>query len=55
MMKKAIANSLPDLLMVAGAAAISCGAGVLHIAAGLITAGAFALAAGLLLARSGGQ
>lgn len=46
--RAAAASSLPDVLMVAGAGAISVGAGMVYLPAGWIVAGLFALAAGVL-------
>jgi hypothetical protein len=47
------ASWLPDALMIAGAAAISCGVGMVSVPAGWVVAGAFAIAAGWLTARGG--
>jgi hypothetical protein len=44
---------LPDVLVVAGAAALSFGAWLLHPAAGFITAGVLMLAGGALAALNG--
>ncbi|GAB3416685.1 hypothetical protein NX774_12180 [Massilia agilis] len=49
-MKELFAH-LPDILMLAGAAAISFGAGMVSMPAGWIVGGAFALAGGVILAR----
>lgn len=48
---KAVTGWFPDALMVAGAAAVSCGAGMVYQPAGCVVAGLFLLAAGWLLAR----
>lgn len=51
---RAVAASwLPDALMVAGAAGISYGAGLMYLPAGWIVAGGFTLASGWLSARGG--
>ena len=44
-------NQLVDGLLMGGAMLIAAGAGVLHLAAGLITAGVLAIAGGLFLGR----
>lgn len=41
----------PDVLLVAGAGAVSCGAGMVYEPAGWIVGGLFALAAGWLLSK----
>ena len=51
-MLAAAAGSLPDALMVGGAAGISYGASLVYMPAGWVVGGLFALAAGVLLARS---
>lgn len=51
--RAAAASSLPDVLMVAGAGAISVGAGMVYLPAGWIVAGLFTMAAGYLSARGG--
>ena len=51
-MKRIIEAWTPDVLMLAGAAAVAYGAGLVYQPAGFIVGGAFALAAGWLLARS---
>lgn len=45
------AGWLPDVLMLAGAASISAGAGMVYQPAGWMVAGVFALAGGVLLSR----
>ncbi|MES1979559.1 MAG: hypothetical protein V4451_16070 [Pseudomonadota bacterium] len=47
------AGWLPDVLMVAGAGAVSAGAGMVYVPAGWIVGGVFALVAGWLTARGG--
>ena len=47
----AAAGWLPDVLMVAGAGAVSTGAGLIYAPAGWIVGGVFALVAGVLTAR----
>ena len=47
------AGWLPDALMVAGAGAVSAGAGMVYQPAGWIAGGVFALVAGWLTARGG--
>lgn len=47
-----IITALPDVLIVAGVAAISYGAGMLLPAAGFITGGALTLAFGVLSAKA---
>lgn len=42
------ANWLPDVLMLAGAGAVSVGAGMIYVPAGWIVGGLFALLAGYL-------
>jgi hypothetical protein len=42
---------LPDILMVVGATSISVGAWLIYAPAGWIVGGAFALTAGVLIAR----
>lgn len=49
----AAAGQIPDALMVAGAASISAGAGMVYLPAGWIVGGLFALLAGYKLARGG--
>lgn len=44
---------ISDVLLVAGGTAVSIGAGVLHIAAGLIVGGLLAMAFGWLIALGG--
>ncbi len=46
--RTAAAGWLPDVLMVAGAGAVSTGAGLIYAPAGWIAGGVFALAAGWL-------
>lgn len=46
-----IRSTLPDALMVAGAAAISGGAWLIYQPAGWIVGGLFTLAAGVLVAK----
>lgn len=46
------AGSWPDALMVAGAGAVSFGAGQVYVPAGWIAAGIFALVAGILGSRA---
>jgi hypothetical protein len=45
------ADSGPDALMLAGAGAVSYGAGLVYAPAGWIVAGLFALVGGVILAR----
>ena len=51
--RKALAGLLPDLLMIGGAASVAYGASLVYAPAGHLVAGAFALAAGVLLSRGG--
>lgn len=44
---------ISDVLLVAGGSAVSIGAGVVHIAAGLIVGGVLAMAFGWLIALGG--
>lgn len=44
---------ISDVLLVAGGSAVSIGAGVIHIAAGLIVGGVLAMAFGWLIALGG--
>lgn len=53
-MKRLIEAWAPDLLMVAGAAAIAYGAGLIALPAGFIVGGVLALAGGIHMARSAG-
>lgn len=53
-MKRLIEGWLPDLLMLAGAAAIAYGAGLIALPAGYIVGGVMALAGGIHMARSAG-
>ncbi len=46
-----LGDNVPDLLMVAGAAAVSYGAWLIHPAAGFITGGVLLLVAGVLASR----
>ncbi len=46
-----VAAWLPDALMVAGAAAVAVGAGMVYVPAGWIVGGCFAIVAGVLVAR----
>lgn len=52
---KKLTAALPDAMLVAGAAAVSYGAGLLHPAAGFIAAGVFLIAGGLQVARKGAE
>jgi hypothetical protein len=52
---KSILSLLPDVLMCAGGAAVSCGIAMINLAAGVIAAGGFLLAAGVLAARTVGK
>ena len=54
-MKKVLLSFAPDVLMVAGAAAASAGVGIIFLPAGLIVAGLFLIAAGVLSARGTGE
>ena len=47
------AGWLPDVLMVAGAGAVSAGAGMVYVPAGWMVGGVFALVAGYMSARGG--
>jgi len=51
--RAAAAGWLPDVLMVAGAGAVSAGAGMVYQPAGSIVGGVFALVAGYKTARGG--
>jgi hypothetical protein len=53
-MKKLI-KMVPDVLIVCGAGALSYGAGLLHPAAGFITAGLLMLVGGILVAMNAGR
>lgn len=50
-MKEKLISLLPDVLMVAGATSVSYGFWLIYQPAGYLAGGAFALAAGLLLAK----
>lgn len=52
--KKAIAKAFGDLMLIAGAAAISVGVGLYSFPAGLITAGVLIIAGAVLSAMGGG-
>lgn len=47
-----VVSFLPDLLLIAGSASVSYGAGLVHPALGFATGGALLIAAGIVLARS---
>lgn len=53
--RAAAAFWLPDALMVGGAAAMSYGAWLVYSPAGFIVAGAFAIVAGIQVARAGAE
>lgn len=53
--RAAAVGLLPDALLIAGAAAVAGGAGMVYEPAGYIVGGLFALAAGVLLAKKGGK
>lgn len=48
---KQLASLVPDLLMVAGAVAISVGAWMIYAPAGYVVGGLLSLAAGVIMAR----
>jgi hypothetical protein len=50
--KATLGDNVPDLMMVAGAGLVSCGAWLLHPAAGCITAGVLLLTGGVIASRS---
>lgn len=50
---KKLVNVIPDALIVCGAGALSVGTGMLHPAAGLITAGVLMIAGGIAAATRG--
>ena len=52
---KKVCALLPTGLLVAGAAAVSCGIAMIYIPAGIIAAGALSITAGVLLIRGGGE
>lgn len=58
-MKKQLLNFVGDMLptglLVLGAAAVSCGIGMIYLPAGVIAAGALAIVGGVLLIRGGGD
>lgn len=54
-MKKTISQALPDILVVGGAVLLACGIGMMHLAAGVITAGVLSIAGGWIVARNGGE
>jgi hypothetical protein len=43
-----ITSAIPDVLIVAGSLALSYGAGLLHLAAGFVTAGLLMIAGGVI-------
>lgn len=49
---KSILSAVPDALILAGSASVSYGAWAIYPPAGWIVCGVFALAAGIVLARS---
>ena len=50
---KQLNEALPTVLLVLGAAAVSCGVAWLCVPAGIITGGCFSMAAGWLLIKGG--
>lgn len=48
-------EKISDCLLVGGGVAVSLGLGLLHIAAGVIAGGFFAIAYGWLIAQGGGK
>ena len=50
---KQITSMLPDALMIAGAAALSYAAWLVHTSAGFAVGGALSLTAGVMIARAG--
>lgn len=52
-LRKYLDTALPTVLLVLGAAAVSCGIAWICVPAGIIAAGCFSLAAGWLLIRGG--
>jgi hypothetical protein len=52
---KALHESVPDVLMVAGIGALTYGASLIYVPAGWIVAGGFAFAFGLMIARRSGN
>lgn len=52
---KILSAMLPTLLLVLGAAAVSCGIAMIYPPAGVIAAGTLAIVGGVLLIRGGGE
>lgn len=46
---------LPTILLVLGAAAVSCGVAMIYLPAGVIAAGTLAIIGGVLLIQGGGE
>lgn len=53
-LRKALAKYAPDLVMLAGAAAVAVGAGMIYLPAGVIAAGILAIAGTVLNSLGGG-
>ena len=50
-----LGNLLPTGMLVLGAVAVSCGIAMIHVPAGVISAGALAIIGGVLLIKGGGD
>lgn len=53
-LKKAIVKSVPDLILIGGAALVAVGAGMIYLPAGLIVGGVLVIAGVALSAMDGG-
>lgn len=54
-LRKALAKYAPDVVLIAGAAAVAVGAGMIYLPAGVITGGVLAIAGVVLSALGGGE
>ena len=52
---QAIGRTIPTVLLILGAATFSIGIGMIYLPAGVITTGALAMMAGVLLIKGGGD
>lgn len=54
-LRKALAKYAPDVVLIAGAAAVAVGAGMIYLPAGVITGGVLAIAGVVLSTLGGGE
>ena len=54
-LRNALAKYTPDLVLVAGAAAVAVGAGMIYLPAGFIVGGVLAMAGAVLASLEGGE